>query len=100
MLIDFGQEERLSNSRVDGFGLTEKMTNRRLCKYQLGSTTMEFTMTDNLFARVSRAVQNIGRIRREREVSSRIQAVEAAVREASRECREVEERLRKLKPRN
>jgi len=35
---------------------------------------------------------------REQEVSSRIRAVEAAVREASRECREVEDRLRKLKP--
>jgi hypothetical protein len=60
---------------------------------------MKFTMADNSFARISRAVQNMSRIHREREVSSRIQAVEAAVREASRECRELEERLRKLKPR-
>jgi hypothetical protein len=57
------------------------------------------TLADNLFARISRAVQTMGRIHSEREVSSRIRAVEAAVREASRECREVEERLRKLKPR-
>ncbi len=59
---------------------------------------MEFTMADKLFARITHAVQNLSRMHREQEVSSRIRAVEAAVREASRECREVEDRLRKLKP--
>jgi hypothetical protein len=56
-------------------------------------------MADNPFARISRVVQNMGRISREREVSSRIRAVEAAVRQASCECQKVKERLRKLKPR-
>jgi hypothetical protein len=56
-------------------------------------------MADDPFAKIARAVENMDRIRREREVSSRIRAVEATVREAGRECQEVEERLRKLKPR-
>jgi hypothetical protein len=59
---------------------------------------MECRMAANPFARITRAIQSLSRMHREREVSSRIRAVEAAVREASRECREVEDRLRKLKP--
>jgi hypothetical protein len=56
-------------------------------------------MADDPFTRIARAVENMGRIRREQDVSSRIRAVEATVREAGRECQETEERLRKLKPR-
>jgi hypothetical protein len=55
-------------------------------------------MADDPFARIAPAVENMDRIRREREVSSRIRAVAAAVRKAGRECREVAERLRKSKP--
>ncbi len=39
-------------------------------------------MADKLFARITHAVQNLSRMHREQEVSSRIRAVEAAVREA------------------
>ena len=80
-----------------GFGLARKLRAGGSAR-TTRATFMESTMADNLFARIIRVVQNMSRIHREREVSSRIQAVEAFVREASRECQEVEERLRKLKP--
>jgi hypothetical protein len=70
---------------------------RRYVRYE--ASPRSFTMADDPFAKIARAVENMDRIRREREVSSRIRAVEATVREAGRECQEVEERLRKLKPR-